>query len=108
MSNLAAAYQDAGRLADALPLFEETLRRRQATRGPDHPQTLRSMNNLARAYLVDQPRPGRAAPAARPWRSARRSSPTTGAPSRPESLLGASLLGQKKYAEAEPHPAPRL
>ncbi len=34
MNNLASAYQDAGRLAEALPLFEETLKRRQAKLAP--------------------------------------------------------------------------
>ena len=36
-----------GRLSEALPLYEEALRRRRATLGPDHPDTLMSMNNLA-------------------------------------------------------------
>ena len=50
MNNLAMAYQDAGKLDLALPLFEETLRLRKAKLGPDHPDTLTSMNNLAMAY----------------------------------------------------------
>lgn len=50
MGNLAAAYQNANRLADALPLYEEALARSRALLGPNHRDTLRSMNNLARAY----------------------------------------------------------
>ena len=50
MNNLAVAYQDAGKLDLALPLFEETLKLRKAKLGPDHPDTLTSMNNLAGAY----------------------------------------------------------
>src|SRR5437868_2045826 len=50
MNNLATAYQAAGKLDLALPLFEETLKLRKAKRGPDHPDTLASMNNLAAAY----------------------------------------------------------
>ena len=50
MNNLALAYQAAGKLDLALPLFEETLKLRKAKLGPDHPDTLRSMNNLASAY----------------------------------------------------------
>jgi tetratricopeptide (TPR) repeat protein len=50
MNNLAAAYHDTGKLELALPLYEETLRLRKATLGPDHPDTLSSMNNLAAAY----------------------------------------------------------
>src|SRR5262249_8702820 len=36
--------------ADALKLFEETLALRKAKLGPNHPETLRSMNNLAVSY----------------------------------------------------------
>ena len=50
MNNLAVAYQAAGKLDLALPLFEETLKLRKAKLGPDHPDTLDSMNNLAMAY----------------------------------------------------------
>ena len=50
MNNLALAYQEAGKLDLALPLYEETLKLRKAKLGPDHPDTLMSMNNLALAY----------------------------------------------------------
>jgi hypothetical protein len=43
-------YRDAGRWPDALPLLEETLKLRKAKLGPDHPDTLISMNNLAGGY----------------------------------------------------------
>ena len=48
MNNLALAYQAAGKLNLALPLFEETLRLRTAKLGPDHPDVLANMNNLAK------------------------------------------------------------
>jgi tetratricopeptide (TPR) repeat protein len=44
------AYQTAGRLAEALPLYEQTLELRKAKLGPEHPDTLTSMSNLAVAY----------------------------------------------------------
>jgi len=50
MANLALAYRDAGKLDLALPLAEETLRLSEAKLGPDHPNTLSSMNNLASEY----------------------------------------------------------
>ena len=50
MNNLASAYQDAGRLDEAVALFEETLKRRKDKLPPDHPETLTSMDNLAQAY----------------------------------------------------------
>jgi tetratricopeptide (TPR) repeat protein len=49
-NSLAAAYQDAGRVAEAMPLFERTLVDRERVLGPDHPDTLNSQNNLAAAY----------------------------------------------------------
>jgi serine/threonine protein kinase len=50
MNSLAFRYYNAGRLDEALPLFEETLKLRKIKVGPDHPDTLQSMNNLALAY----------------------------------------------------------
>ena len=49
-NSLAAAYLAAGRVADAIPLFEQTLVILQRQLGPDHPDTLTSQNNLASAY----------------------------------------------------------
>ena len=67
-----------GRHAEALKLHEETLALRKAKLGPDHPDTLLSMNNLANSYAAL----GRHAEALklprRRWRCGRRSSaPTT-------------------------------
>ena len=41
-NNLALAYQDAGRLAEAIPLFERTLTDLERVLGADHPYTLTS------------------------------------------------------------------
>ena len=49
-NNLALAYRDAGRAAEAIPLFERTLADLERVLGPDHPATLNSRNNLADAY----------------------------------------------------------
>ncbi|MCP2306523.1 NB-ARC domain-containing protein [Actinokineospora globicatena] len=49
-NNLASAYQTAGQLNRAIPLYEQTLTDRQRILGPDHPDTLTSRNNLASAY----------------------------------------------------------
>jgi len=49
-NSLAAAYEDSGRVADAILLFEQTLTGRERLLGPDDPDTLRSRNDLARAY----------------------------------------------------------
>ena len=49
-NSLAAAYQAAGRAADAIPLFEHILVAQQRVLGPKHPDTLTSQNNLAATY----------------------------------------------------------
>ena len=49
-NNLAGAYQDAGRLDEAITLYEQTLEDRTRVLGPDHPDTLITRNNLAGAY----------------------------------------------------------
>jgi serine/threonine protein kinase/tetratricopeptide (TPR) repeat protein len=50
MHNLALAYQDAGKLDLAEPLYQETLDLTIGRLGPDDPSTLTTMNNLAGAY----------------------------------------------------------
>jgi tetratricopeptide (TPR) repeat protein len=50
--NLAAAYQAAGRLDEAISLHGQALASYERVLGPDHPDTLVSRNNLAIAYLA--------------------------------------------------------
>jgi len=49
-NNLANAYQDAGRLNEAITLDQQTLEDRTRILGPNHPDTLLSRNNLASTY----------------------------------------------------------
>ena len=49
-NSLASAYRDAGRLDEAIALFERNLEDRTRILGPHHPNTLASRNNLAGAY----------------------------------------------------------
>ena len=49
-NNLAGAYQTAGRLNEAITLYEQTLEDRTRILGPRHPDTLISRDNLADAY----------------------------------------------------------
>jgi eukaryotic-like serine/threonine-protein kinase len=100
-SNLANAYRDVGRLADALPMLEKSLAQVKAKLGPDHAHTLMSMYNLARAYLDAKSK--EAEPLLREFLAIRqRKSPDDWRTFETTSLLGDSLLNQKKYAEAEP------
>jgi tetratricopeptide (TPR) repeat protein len=54
-NDLANAYQEAGRAAEAIPLFEQTLADSERVLGSDHPDTLNSRNNLAIAYQAAGP-----------------------------------------------------
>ena len=49
-NNLAYAYRAAGRLDDAIPLYEQVLADSARVLGDNHPGTLASRNNLAYAY----------------------------------------------------------
>ena len=49
-NNLAGAYESAGRLTEAITLYEQILTDRIRILGEDHPDTLTSRNNLAYAY----------------------------------------------------------
>jgi hypothetical protein len=144
MNNLAGAYRVNGQLAKAVPLYEQTLQKRKAQLGPDHLNTLNSMNRLGKAYadakqgakaattLVayvdssrkrapkDSPRfagllaqvsldllrcgqHAAAEPLLRECLAIREKTQSDHvATFNTMSLLGRALLGQKKYAEAEP------
>ena len=49
-NNLAGAYESAGRLTEAIALYEQVLTDSTRILGEDHPDTLTSRNNLAGAY----------------------------------------------------------
>ena len=102
LHNLAVSCSDAGRLDEAIPLFEEVVRLRKAKLGPDHPFTLASADGLAGACL-DARRWSEAASAARECLEARtRKQPDDWQRFHTMSLLGTALAGRKQYAEAEP------
>jgi serine/threonine protein kinase len=101
-NNLASTYQDAGKLELAMPLYEETLKRRKKKFPPDHPDVLQSMNSLARGYLAAG-KPEKAEPILRESLAVlEKNQPDSWRTFDTKSLLGAALLAQKKYAEAEP------
>ena len=61
LDNLAGLYQAQGRYGEAEPLFKRALEVNERVLGPEHPDTLTSVNNLAALYLV-QGRYGEAEP----------------------------------------------
>jgi tetratricopeptide (TPR) repeat protein len=102
MENLAVLYRNQGKYAQAEPLFIKVLETESRVLGPAHSTTLRHTNDLALLY-VDT---GQYAQAERLLREALSRYQTDKVsnwnPSYCQSLLGASLTGQKKFAEAEP------
>jgi tetratricopeptide (TPR) repeat protein len=106
MSSLARVYKLVGKLDQALPLYEETLNLQKAKLGPEHPQTLATMHGLADAYA----KAGKAEQAGKLMETVLRvslardekTSPDAWTTCNTQSLLGGTLLRQKKYAEAEP------
>ena len=102
MNNLAEDLRAVGRPAEAAALHEQTLAMRISKLGPEHPYTLGSQANLARAYC-DAGLFSRAESILRQCLTIRqRIQPEDWITFSTRSQLGGSLLGQKKYAEAEP------
>ena len=103
MNNLAMAYEKAGKLDLAMPLYEETLKLRKAKLGPDHPETL-GHHGLARAFAVKSQAFTRAEPLLRECLAINeKARPNDWRIFDARSLLGGALLGQEKYADAEPY-----
>jgi tetratricopeptide (TPR) repeat protein len=102
MCRLGEAYVDAGRLADAHGLLEQTLNLRRATPEAEYPDVAVMLAELGRALLRDdnfvdaEPRLREALAIQEKKR------PDEWQRCHTQSLLGAALAGQRKYAEAEP------
>jgi eukaryotic-like serine/threonine-protein kinase len=102
LSDLTFAYQMQGKYASAEACAVQVLAGRRKALGSAHPFTMASAADLALAY-VSQKKFAEAQPLAQEaldfWK---KSQPGDWQQFRAESLLGASLAGQKKYPEAEP------
>ena len=66
-NNLAIAYRDAGRTAEAITMHEQTLADRERVLGRDHPDTLGSRGNLAMPTGTRAAPPRRSPCMSRPW-----------------------------------------
>jgi hypothetical protein len=102
MNNLALLYAYEHKDEKAEPIYLEALELERHVLAPEHPRRLAGMNELAALYL----RTRKYALAEGLLREALNSHDKIGADTwvryNCESLLGASLLAQRKYAEAEP------
>jgi tetratricopeptide (TPR) repeat protein len=102
LSDFASMYQRGGKYALAEDCAAQALAGRRHALGSDHPDTMASAADLALAYL-SQGKFSQSEPLAREaMEFFRKKQPDDWQRFRAESLLGASLAGQKKYAEAEP------
>ncbi len=102
VASCAIMYQREGKYALAETWAARALAGRRHALGSDNPDTIASATDLALAYISQ----GKFAESEPPAREAvtffRSRQPDDWDRFRAESLLGASLAGQKKYAEAEP------
>jgi eukaryotic-like serine/threonine-protein kinase len=102
LSDFASMYQRQGKYALAETYAAQALAGRRQALGPEHPDTMESKADLALAYL-SQGKFAESEPLAREaMQIDRKKQPDDWQGFFVESLLGASLAGQKKYAEAEP------
>jgi len=102
LNSLVADYQKQGKYALAETYAAQVLAARRHASGPEHPNTILSEADLALAY-VSQGKFAESEPLAREALELnQKKQPDDWQRFRAESLLGASLAGEKKYAEAEP------
>jgi eukaryotic-like serine/threonine-protein kinase len=102
LSAFASMYQRQGKYAQAESYTAQALAGRRHALGSEHPDTMASAADLALAY-VSQGKFADAEPLAREAMNVdQKNQPDDWQRFRAQSLLGASLAGEKKYAEAEP------
>ncbi len=102
LAGFASMYQRQGKYTLAETYAGQALAGRRHALGPEHPDTMASAADLALAYL-SQGKFTESEPLSREaMQTDREKQPDDWQGFRAESLLGASLAGQKKYAEAEP------
>jgi eukaryotic-like serine/threonine-protein kinase len=99
---LALTYYLHGRYAQAEDLYTQTLAERKHGLDPDNPDTLDNMADLALTYQAQGKFASSEALAREAVERNRTKRPEDWQRFFAESLLGASLAGQKKYTEAEP------
>jgi serine/threonine protein kinase len=101
-TNLARAYHFVGKLDLALPLYVETFELMKSKLGFEHPRTLLTELHLAEAYY-DANDHAEAEKLLRKSLAIReKMQPNLWTTFHAKAVLGAALLGQKKYADAEP------
>jgi eukaryotic-like serine/threonine-protein kinase len=102
LERITSLLQEDGRLAEAEALQREVLDKVRATVGTDQPLVAGVLGQLS-ATLVDEEKFSDAEPMAREcFQLEEKFSPDSWQPRCAQCVLGVSLLGQQKYADAEP------
>jgi serine/threonine protein kinase/tetratricopeptide (TPR) repeat protein len=102
LSAMAVTYDADGRFASAEPIYREYLARIRKQFGPEHANTAMALGGLC-LCLLRQKKYDEAEPVARDCLAIRaRKLPDDWQTYSTRSMLGAALLGQKKYADARP------
>jgi len=102
LNDLAIVLESQGKLAEAETINREALAIRRKLLGNEHPAVATSLGGLTRILLVEG-KFTEAEPPAREFLAIREKMlPDDPRTFNARSMLGGSLLGQKKYAEAEP------
>jgi hypothetical protein len=102
LSGLADTYQGQGKYAQAETLYVEVLGFRRRVQGEEHPQTLETMTSLGKVLLLQRKYADAESVLRNDCNAYQKAQADTWQRSFCESLLGASLAGQKKFASAEP------
>jgi tetratricopeptide (TPR) repeat protein len=102
LSALAFTYDETGQLAKAEPLHREYLQWMEKQSGPDTAQTAAALAGLGRNLLKRQRSADSEALLQRCLAIRAKKKPDDWTTFNTRSLLGDALMGQKKYAEAEP------
>jgi tetratricopeptide (TPR) repeat protein len=101
MNNLAGLYRDQGKTAQAEMLYIKLLELQRRVLGAEHPRRLASMKDLAVLYLNQFKYQQAETLLRQALESYQKSTTSTWDRYHCETMLGASLAGQKKYADAE-------
>ena len=102
MNSLAGLYRRQAKYAEAEQLDKKVLEIRRRVLGPQHPDTTDSMASLSELWLLEQRYEEPELLLREALNTAPQTSPDTWQRYYLQSLLGASLAGQKRYADAEP------
>jgi tetratricopeptide (TPR) repeat protein len=102
LNGLASTYQVEGKYAQSEGLYTKALGIARRVLGDAHPRTLGALSSLGRVNLQRQNYSGAAATLREALAGYEKAMPDAWERFDCQSLLGAALAGQKKYAEAEP------